>query len=275
MALYDQHLHSRHSVDSEADPRDNVLRAIELGLSGLTFTEHFDSHPTEWPTCRYDYDAIAETIAKLRAEFGRRIFIGHGIEICYQPEQMHEKILPYLERHTFDVVLYSVHWFDGRALHVREHWDGLDVPRATRLYLESVLQAVQFAGELRRAGSKPFDILSHLDLVKRYTQRFFKAFDVRPHAGLIDEILGACLEADLIPEINLSSLRQQLPEPMPAEWVAERYAQLGGRAMSLGSDSHQSEDIGAGIPEGAAMLKRAGIQRLAVFKARTRHDEPL
>jgi histidinol-phosphatase (PHP family) len=275
VALYDQHLHCRYSVDSEADPRENVLRAIELGLAGLTFTDHFDSHPTEWSQCRYDYDALAAAVSDLRREFGDRIFIGHGIEICYQPEEMERRVLPYLEKHRFDLVLLSVHWFHGRALHVREHWDGLDVTSGTRLYLEAVLKAVLYAGQLKRGGTRPFDVLGHLDLVKRYTQRFFKTFDVQAHEMLIDQILSACLTADLVPEVNLSSLRQQLPEPMPAEWVVRRYAELGGDAMSLGSDAHASEDIGAEIHQGAEMLKRAGIGRLAVFKNRKRCDEVL
>ena len=142
MALYDQHLHCRHSVGLGGWIRENVLRAIELGLAGLTFTDHFDSHPTEWPLCRYNYDQMAQTVAALRQEFGDRIFIGHGIEICYQPDEMERRILPYLEKHRFDVVLFSVHWFDGRALHVREHWEGLDVNSGTKLYLETVLKAV-------------------------------------------------------------------------------------------------------------------------------------
>jgi len=274
LALYDQHLHSRHSVDSEADPAENVRQAIARGLAGLTFTEHFDSHPTEWPLCRFDYEKISAMIASLRREFGDRIFIGLGIEICYQPEQM-DKILAYLDAHEFDVVLFSVHWFGGRALHVREHWEGLDVSSGTRAYLETTLEAVRFAGELAKNGRRPFDILTHLDLVKRYTQRFFKSFDVRAHTDLIDEILRACLQADLVPEVNLSSLRQQLSEPMPAEWVVRRYAELGGQAMTLGSDAHSSEDVGAGLAEAAAMLKRHGIRQLAVFKNRQRSDETL
>ena len=35
-------------MDSDADPDDNCERAIGLGLSGVTFTEHYDPHPTEW-----------------------------------------------------------------------------------------------------------------------------------------------------------------------------------------------------------------------------------
>lgn len=274
MALYDQHLHCWFSVDSEADPAANARQALALELGGLSLTDHYDTHPIEWAQCKYDYDAIRQTVGRLRQEFGERLFIGHGIEICYQPEQM-QRILPFLDSHRFDVVLLSVHWFGGRALHLREHWDGLDVAAATRAYLESVLEAARFVTALKRQGRKPFDILGHLDLVKRYTQRFFQSFDIRPHRELIDEILRTCLEADLVPEVNLSSLRQSLPEPMPSDWVVRRYAELGGEAMSLGSDAHYSDHVGAGIREGAAMLKEQGIRRLAIFKNRQRADEDL
>jgi histidinol-phosphatase (PHP family) len=250
-----------------------VERAVELGLAGLTFTDHFDTHPTEWPLCQYNYDVLAELVADLRRQFGDRVFIGHGIEVCYQPDQM-ERILDYLEGHRFDVVLLSVHWFGARALHVREHWQDLDAAAGTRAYLLAVLDAVRFAGTLR-GESRVFDVLGHLDLVKRYTQRYFHTFDIRSHRGLVDEILAACLEADLVPEVNLSTLRQSLPEPSPADWVVRRYADLGGTAMSLGSDSHTPRDVGSGIPEAAAMLRNHGIDHLAIFRDRQRHDEPL
>ena len=274
MDLYDQHLHSRHSVDSDGDPVESVCCALDRGLAGLTFTEHFDVHSTEWPVCVYDYDQIAQTIATLRARFGDRIFVGQGIEICYQPDHL-DRIFHQLDEHEFDLVLLSVHWFAGRALHERDHWDGLDADRGTRLYLETVLDAARFVLDLARRGRRPFDVLGHLDLVKRYTQRYFGTYDIRSHADLIDEILRTCLEADLIPEVNLSTLRQSLPESSPADWVVRRYAELGGHAMSLGSDAHKPEDVGAGLTEAADMLKAQGITHLAVFKGRQRHELPL
>jgi histidinol-phosphatase (PHP family) len=274
MDLYDQHLHSWFSVDSDADPAENVRQALQRGLAGLSITDHFDTNPAEHHLCKYDYDRLAETVAALRSEFGDRIFIGHGIEVCYQPEQMHW-VLPFLEARRFDVVLLSVHWFGGRALHFPEHWGGLDTASGTKAYLATVLDAARFALELKSQGRKPFDVLGHLDLVKRYTKRYYGSFEVRSERETIDEILRTCLAADLIPEVNLSSLRQSLPEPMPADWVVRRYAELGGEAMSLGSDAHSPEHVGASIPEGMAMLKREGIRRLAVFKGRKRHDVEL
>ena len=274
MALYDQHLHTWHSADCEADPADNVRRAIELGLAGLTFTDHFDTHPRERPLCRYDYQAVARTVAELRHQFGHRLFIGHGIEVCYQPRQM-PWVLDFLESRRFDVVVLSVHYMGERALHLRDQWDGLDVASATRAYLAMVLEAVRFAGELKAQGRRPFDILGHLDLVKRYTQRYFGTFDVRSHADLVEQILRGCLEADLLPEVNLSTLRQGLSEPTPADWAVRRYAELGGQMMSLGSDAHVPEHVGVGLAEAAAMLQRQGIGQLAVFKDRHRQQVPL
>jgi histidinol-phosphatase (PHP family) len=259
-------------MDSEADPAENVRSAIRRGLAGVTFTDHFDTHPTEWAGCEYNYDGIARAVKALRQEFGDSVFIGHGIEICYQPDQMEKRIFGYLEEHAFDVVILSVHWFSGRALHIREHWDGLDAEKGTEAYLEAVLDAARFVCDLKRQGRKPFDVLGHLDLVKRYTQRYFQTFDIGSHGDLVDEILRTCLEADLVPEVNLSTLRQNLPEPAPAAWVVRRYAELGGEAMSLGSDAHIPEHVGEGIVEATAMLKREGICKLAVFKSRERHD---
>jgi len=201
-------------------------------------------------------------------------FIGHGIEVCYQPEQM-GKIFSYLDSHEFDLVLLSVHWFHGKALHERQYWTGLDTAAATREYLEAVLEAAQFVLDLKRQGRRPFDVLGHLDLVKRYTMRYFDTFDIRPCQDLVDQILRTCIEADLVPEVNLSTLRQSLPEPSPAEWVVARYVKLGGRAMTLGSDAHRPEQVGMGVAEAAEMLKHQGVESLAVFRGRQRTDQPL
>ena len=85
MALFDQHVHSWHSVDCQADPVRSVGRALELGLAGVTFNEHYDSHPSERDLCIYDYEKIGRTLDHLRAEYGDRLVIGRGIGGGYQP----------------------------------------------------------------------------------------------------------------------------------------------------------------------------------------------
>lgn len=274
MTLFDQHLHSYHSVDSQADPRANVEAALGAGLAGLTFTEHFDMHPDDRSDCRYDDGAYSETISHLRSEYGSQIFIGKGIEVCYQRDLMDE-IIPFLAGHEFDLVILSVHYFQGAAVHHRNEWDGIDVLDGTRRYLETVLEAVRFCGELRASHGRVFDVLGHLDLVKRYTNRFFGQCAVGAFGGLIDEILRGCLAADLTPEINTSTLRQGLDETMPGPETVKRYAELGGTSMSLGSDAHRSEDVDAGLDHAVKMLRDGGITHMAVFESRRKRETPI
>lgn len=269
MRLYDQHLHSRHSFDSSADPQANVESALARGLAGLTFTEHFDTHPNEWNDCIYDHEAYSATIHRLREIYGKRLFIGKGIEVCYQPQRM-DFILDFLSRHEFDMVTLSVHYFGEVPVHKKEHWEGVELHTGTRRYLEKVRDAVRHCAELRAQRGRVFDVLGHMDMVKRYTQRFFGSHDVGPCADLFDDILRGCLAADLIPEINTSSLRQGLDESMPGPATVRRYAELGGTCISLGSDSHRSEHIGAGFDYALGILRAAGIKHTAWFDNRER-----
>lgn len=269
MELYDQHVHSRHSFDSQADPAALVETAIARGLAGVTFTEHFDTHPDDWTTCIYDDDAYTITIDGLRAKFAGAIFVGKGIEICCQPERM-DFIRDFLRHHEFDMVMLSVHYFGSQALHVRENWKGLSPAEGTRRYLETVLEAVQLCEALHATHGRVFDVLAHLDFVKRYSHRFLGTYDVSRFGDLLDEILWTCIAADLVPEINTSTWRQQLGEPMPGADTIARYAKLGGTAMSLGSDAHRPQDVGADFDRATAMLRAVGIRSAPVFKKRER-----
>lgn len=269
MPRYDQHLHSKHSFDSDAEPAGNVGAALEAGFDGLTFTEHFDVHPEDWDSCTYDDADYSRTISALRTEFGDAIHVGKGIEVCYQPDRM-DFILDFLERHEFDLVMLSVHYFGPDAVHVRRNWNNIDVATGTRRYLETVREAAALCVKLhQRRGRRVFDVLGHLDLVKRYTTRWFATHLVGEFEPLIDEILVACLDADLVPEINTSTLRQGCDEPMPGPRTIRRYRELGGTGLSVGSDAHVSRDIGAGVPQATDLMRAAGFTRLAVHKART------
>lgn len=274
MKSYDQHLHSRHSFDCRSEPADNVRRALATGLAGLTFTEHFDTHPVDWQACVYDDQSYSATIRRLRSEFGRDMFIGKGIEVCYQPERM-PFILDFLSRHEFDLVILSVHYFGEHAVHGREHWQNIDVATGTRQYLEHVRRAVRYCADLHEAQGTVFHVLGHLDLVKRYTQRFFQTQAISACRDVIDEILTACLAADMVLEVNTSTLRQGLDEPMPDVTTLLRYAELGGQAVSVGSDAHQAEAVGAGFDHAQAVLHQAGLDRIALFAGGERRLIPV
>ncbi len=63
----DLHVHSKYSADNNSDPEETILRAIELGLHGVAFTEH------------YYYEA-SEPVEILKEKYGNLILILRGVE---------------------------------------------------------------------------------------------------------------------------------------------------------------------------------------------------
>ena len=91
----------------------------------------------------------------------------------------------------------------------------------------------------------------------------------------MDEVLRTAIAADVPPEINTSTMRDGVGEPMPAQWTIERYAELGGKVMSIGSDSHQCEHIGDHFEDAVEILRQAGIEAEVAFSHRERYLIPL
>lgn len=63
----DLHVHSKYSTDNDADPEETVLRAIELGLHGIAFTEHY-------------YYGASEPVEALKDKYQDSIMIFRGVE---------------------------------------------------------------------------------------------------------------------------------------------------------------------------------------------------
>lgn len=63
----DLHVHSHESGDNDADPEEIIERAIECGLDGIAFTEH------------YSY-GVSEQAERLREKYGKAILIFRGVE---------------------------------------------------------------------------------------------------------------------------------------------------------------------------------------------------
>ena len=63
----DLHVHSKYSGDTDSEPEESVIRAVELGLNGIAFTEH------------YSYGA-SEPVEALKEKYRDAIAIFRGVE---------------------------------------------------------------------------------------------------------------------------------------------------------------------------------------------------
>jgi len=124
----------------------------------------------------------------------------------------------------------------------------------------------------RLAAEGNFDVLGHLDLVKRDARKFGKAYDgPEPYAEMIRTALRSLVERGKGIEINTSPLRRGQPEPCPSLEVLRWYRELGGEILTFGSDAHTPDAIGSHFDVALEMARVAGFTRLATFERRQIH----
>ena len=67
MILYDMHTHSRFSFDSSMEMEGAADRAIELGLSGIAFTDHLDvNYTSDGSDVYYDFGDYLRRFEEVR-----------------------------------------------------------------------------------------------------------------------------------------------------------------------------------------------------------------
>ena len=91
-----------------------------------------------------------------------------------------------------------------------------------------------------------------------------------PQPELYEPILRALVESGTALEVNTSGLRHPVGEQYPPPHIVARFHELGGRAVTIGSDAHRAGQFGFGLPEGYAAIAAAGIEALTFRRVRDR-----
>ena len=252
----DAHLHTALSPDSDV-PIDVFGRlAAERGIAELAITDHVDFDPAG-PA--YAFATFADRERQVREAAERwaphGVEIRHGVEITYD-SRYDADIRAHLTRHRYDFVIGSVHvMVDSPYLKDRvASWvAGRSFGEIVAPYFAEVLAAV-------RTGL--FDTLGHLDYVKRYLVPHVTPDRFAAAPELYEPILAALVETGTALEVNTSWLRQLARETYPAAPVVHRFRELGGRAVTVGSDAHRHHSFAFGLDAGYGHAARAGFAEL-------------
>ncbi len=232
--------------------------ALQRGLQEICFTDHVDW--VAWdPTREYfkPGDYIAE-IEQCRARFGGPLTIRAGLEVG-EPPLVAADLTALLAAWPFDFVLGSAHWTNHQEANLSRLYEHHSPEQVERDYLLCVL-------EVARHGD--LDSLGHLDLIRRYRPLTLGPFDPLAYADIIRAILHAIVQREKAIEINTSPLRKGLTTTCPDWTILQWYRELGGQKLTLGSDAHRAEDVGAGLEIAMDMARAAGFTRLVTFKQR-------
>lgn len=243
--MIDYHIHSLHSGDTPVTIREMCVRAVELELTEIAFTEHLDFTPTDLSYGAFKYSNWIEDITAAREEFSDRLVIRRGVEVDYQT-RYHSQIEDFLNSHEFDIKLGSAHYVEGILLEDHEaYFPNRSIRDAYAPYFDVAFSAVE---------SGLFDSLAHFDLCKRYGVLYYGPFHIGDFLTEVEAVLKAIIKQEMAIEINTSGLRQAPGETYPAIDMLNLYKKFGGSKVTIGSDSHLASHLGYGIPEAYEML---------------------
>lgn len=261
----DYHLHSSFSGDSQAPMEDMILKAIALGHTGICFTEHMDlDYPVnenspagifEVNTDSYLFDLI-----RYKEKYQDKINVCFGIELGLQP-QIARKLALYAKSYDFDFIIGSTHLIKQADPYFPGCFDSVCDEEVYRAYFEEELANMKVFSN--------YDVFGHIDYVIRYGQTKDQNYSYEKYADLFDKMIDTLLYQEKGLEINTGGLRKGLKEAHPCTEFLRRYRQKGGEIITVGSDAHCPEDLGADFDRAAEILKDCGFGYYTTFEKRT------
>ncbi|WP_026759325.1 histidinol-phosphatase HisJ family protein [Selenomonas ruminantium] len=229
--IFDSHIHTAFSADSEMKAEEALAAAEKQGV-GLVFTEHLDADYTskEGKVFSFNPDVYWQTYSQLRGDNLRL-----GVEIGMR-ERTREVSVEFSQRVPFDFIICSQHMVDDMDIYYPDYYEGKDKQTAYHRYL------VQMAENLRTHSFA--HALGHIDYICRYAPYDDPELYYREFADEIDAVLKTAIDHEVVMEINTRRLgaKDALENLMP---IYKRYQEMGGRFVTLGSDAHSAEAVGA------------------------------
>lgn len=261
MRKIDYHMHTHFSADSEANPREHIEKAIQMGLDEICFTDHKDFN---YPFCPFDLDADAyfKELKILQNEYQDQIRMKIGIEMGLDLDYV-DKINHFIEEHDYDYVIGSIHVIgQTEFFEPADFFKGKTKEEAHQEFFENTLECVK--------TFDCFNCLGHLDYICRYGPYEDKHVDHFLYQDIIDEILKTLIQKGKGIEVNTSGYRDLKTCGFPNFDIVQRYYDLGGRIITVGTDSHTSDRVGEYVQDVINEYQRIGFKDVSTFTKRVR-----
>lgn len=267
----DYHIHTEFSDDSIYPMEDVIKDAIRMGMDEICFTDHVDyGIKIDWdsgqeilyrdgePMANVDYPVYVERIAMMKEKYQDQIAIKMGLEFGMQTHTISQFETLY-NRYPFDFIILSVHQVEDKEFWTQDFQRGRTQKEYNERYYEELLRLVK--------GYQHYSVLGHMDLIVRYDEMGVYPFDnIKPY---VEEILKEVIRNGKGIEVNTSSYRYGLTDTTPSKEILRLYKKLGGKILTLGSDSHKPEHLGACMEETKEMLKSMGYRSFCTYDQMT------
>lgn len=261
MIKNDFHVHSSFSGDCNTEMEEMIQQAINLELDSLCLTEHYDEDLVVDGIATYllDFEAYQTRLFELKDKYSKHIQLLLGVEFGIQP-YLYSRLSEISKSVPFDFILCSNHVVSGVDPYTKEYYIGKSKHEAYLEYFEEIIK--------NASNYQDYDVYGHLDYVIRYGPYEIKQYLYSDFQDVLDQLLNTIISNGKGIELNTSGYRYKLENPHPMIEVINRYRELGGEIITIGSDAHRPEQLCFNFDLAEAVLKKAGFKYYTVFKNR-------
>ncbi|AQR95405.1 histidinol-phosphatase HisJ family protein [Clostridium saccharoperbutylacetonicum] len=266
--LCDYHLHTNYSDDSSYIMEDLVNDSIDIGLNEICITDHVDygvksdwdkpekiQYDGERPIANVDYPKFYKEIKSLQEKYKDQINIKIGMEFGMQKHTI-GKFQKLFNQYNFDFIILSCHQVDDKEFWNQAFQSEKSQKEYNELYYQEILHLVKHY--------KNYSVLGHLDMIKRYDE--ISEYPFEKVKTIITDILKIVISDGKGIEINTSSHRYDLNDLTPSKDILRLYKNLGGKILTIGSDTHKKEHLGAYIEATKNELKKLGFNSYCTYE---------
>ena len=256
--ISDYHMHTPLCGHAVGQPEEYAAHALKVGLEEIGFSDHAPLVSYEDPKITMSFKQLPlyyRMIEDVQNKFKGHLRIKMALEADFIPGY-ENKTKELLNGYPYDYVIGSVHFI--------KKW-GFDNPEERKRWERSDINRVyhDYYGFLRKsAESGMFDIMGHVDLVKKFGHRATE--------DMTDEIVNTAKvfkKCGVAVEINTSGLRKPVKEMYPALNALEIYRKAGV-PLTFGSDAHDPNDVGRDFDKALELAHAAGYKEYLIFKQR-------
>lgn len=241
MSYVDTHNHQAGwSVDASIPLQELVKEARDLGLLGVTLTDHYDYNGEADNDWCLDVDAYIEHMKDKRQADPNDLLILTGIELGYTPEHKAHMVEVSL-RPEFDHTILSLHFHRG----IDPYYDPDGVVKGYENHKRFTSALINDIADSAIAVPKA-NTIGHYDFFSRYLPWQKSKFNYVDAPDAFDRLFSIMIENGQSLELNAGTIHRlvgksySLEEALPDEMVLRRYKELGGHLITIASDAHRS-----------------------------------
>ena len=254
----DLHVHTEWSYDAPSGDMDrSCQRALDIGLPAIAFTDHADFVAIHKGQHCVDITGYLEAIERCQLKF-KNLRILSGVELG-EPHWFPQETADILAAGPLERVIGSIHCVrigpdtvDGSQFRFRPPEE---LPGLVRSYFREVLAMIE--------SSEPFEALGHLDYPKRYWPDGLQPYREEDYEDEIRAILVATARRGCVLEANTTRGDGGESRFCPGLKVLRWWHELGGEAVSFGSDAHLPDKVAGGFELATQIVQAAGFKPAA------------